>query len=233
MYNKQKEKIIYLLPILFFLILGNTTHICNSASTIYAFTDDWGLNKYNTIISFASTLYCTSFGYDNYTSNSWWYWYNIYLSGPTLSVLGLSVQNANITVNSLSSKQIILTVNAPSGTTSTTQVYVGNLGRPTSITGAYSWSYDASTKMITITAKHKSPIKLTIFFAEVSKGLTSGAQVLSTTIILFVIVTIPVIAKKILDGAEDIGDVLKGITALALCVVFIVIIANMIEGWGF
>ena len=58
--------------------------------------------------------------------------------------------------------KLTLTIDAPSGTTSTTKVYCGNKGKPSSVSGAGSWSYDNSTKILTIIVAHSSHAQIVI-----------------------------------------------------------------------
>ena len=71
--------------------------------------------------------------------------------------------NVNASVTSWSfSNNLTFTVSAPSGSTSTTKVYVGDKGQPTSVSGATNWSYDEATKILTITVVHSSPATITV-----------------------------------------------------------------------
>ena len=58
--------------------------------------------------------------------------------------------------------KLTFTVSAPSGGTSTTKVYCGSKGKPTSVTGADSWSYDSDTKICTVSVTHSSSQTVTL-----------------------------------------------------------------------
>lgn len=57
---------------------------------------------------------------------------------------------------------LVFTVSAPSGTMTTTEVYVGDKRRPNDVSGATSWSYNSTSRSLTINALHSSPITITI-----------------------------------------------------------------------
>ena len=66
--------------------------------------------------------------------------------------------NYNATLNSVSYQEpkLTFTVSASSGTISATEVYCGSKGEPTSVSGAGSWSFNASTRICTINIVHSS-----------------------------------------------------------------------------
>lgn len=61
---------------------------------------------------------------------------------------------AYLTDYKLQKESMQLTINAPSGITSTTKVYAGDKGKPISVTGASNWTYDDSTKIVTVNLQH-------------------------------------------------------------------------------
>lgn len=72
--------------------------------------------------------------------------------------------NKNMTSSSYGKNKLSITVFAPSGETSTTKVYCGSKGEPTSVSGASSWSYDNETKTATINVLHNGSIEVTVWF---------------------------------------------------------------------
>ena len=78
------------------------------------------------------------------------YYYQIYQ--PSNPYLISTTQE--ITATSYSSNQLSFTVSAPSGTTSTTKVYVGDKGNATEVWGATSWNYNATSKILSVTRLH-------------------------------------------------------------------------------
>ena len=140
--------------LLFSLIQPIYTHDITVPTNVH-----FGLPAYGTYISFASQQ---TFG-TIYRENNYWY-FNDY---------GLSVENANMTVNKyFESDELEFTVSAPTGTTSTTKVYCGSKGKPKRVDGATSWSYDNDTKICTITVTHSGMKKITVIWTATHNGLT-------------------------------------------------------------
>ncbi len=77
-----------------------------------------------------------------------------------------SIENANLTISKFfKGYQLIFIVKAPSGTTSTTKVYVDDWGEPTSVyatNGTLTWSYNASTRILTFTVLHFGRVEMTV-----------------------------------------------------------------------
>jgi len=94
---------------------------------------EWAIEAYNTYVSFTDSLYCDQIAYDSLTANEWWFWYNATLQGDPISMLGLSPQNANITVEALGDKQLKFSASAPPDTVTVTRVYC-EYGLPKHIT---------------------------------------------------------------------------------------------------
>lgn len=87
---------------------------------------------------------------------------NVAGSGQVLIILTFSYpkeafvlfSNAELLSEVLENEKLTLTINSPSGTTSTTLVYVGDKGNATEVWGATSWIYNASTKILTLNVLH-------------------------------------------------------------------------------
>jgi len=97
----------------------------------------------------------------------WWYYKNV-AEPSTTSGAYVVDGSEKITSISHTSETLTFTVNAPSGKTSTTEVYCGSKGEPTSVTGATLWSYDSSTKILTITVIHSSTQQIIIDWTELA-----------------------------------------------------------------
>jgi len=121
-------------------------------SNVYAHTITVPVNAYfgfcnNCYIKFASAQ---SFG-TVYRENSYWYF----------DSYAFQIQNGNMTVNTFFVRdELELKVTAETGKTSTTQVYVADKGEPTIVSGADSWSYNGSTKIVTLTESDVAIITL-------------------------------------------------------------------------
>ncbi len=89
---------------------------------------------------------------------------------PTTSTNDLiTVTNlqANITSLSFANNKLTLTIDSPSGTTSTTKVYCGVRGEPIAIytaNGTLTWSYNASTTILTLNVTHASPTRILVYW---------------------------------------------------------------------
>lgn len=149
-WKRYKPAIIVLA--LFFLYIV----VPSSASVFVPDTAYFGIPEYSTYINFNSQQ---TFG-AVYREDSYWY-FNDY---------GFQVQNANITISSFfENNHLIFTVSAPSGT-STSKVYVDNLGHPTSIKGATSYHYDSETKILTLTVSHSSNVEIDVSWSSSIPG---------------------------------------------------------------
>lgn len=60
------------------------------------------------------------------------------------------------------SNQLTININASATQMTQTQIYVGDKGQPKNVTGAASWSYDASTKILTVITVHSSSTIITV-----------------------------------------------------------------------
>lgn len=58
--------------------------------------------------------------------------------------------------------RLTFTVESPSGTTSVTEVYCSDKGQPKNVSGATSWNYNSSSKILTITKLHSSSTTIII-----------------------------------------------------------------------
>ncbi|HDN05908.1 MAG TPA: hypothetical protein ENF90_02790 [Candidatus Bathyarchaeota archaeon] len=61
-----------------------------------------------------------------------------------------------------SSNSLEFTSWSPVSESVTVEIYCGSLGKPWSVNGADSWSYDESTKILTLTVTHHSPATVTV-----------------------------------------------------------------------
>ena len=88
---------------------------------------------------------------------------NFYYVYYTWKTIGFNCNpNSNLTINQLKNNKLIFTVNAPTSTTSTTKIYVGNLGQPKKITGAESSYF--SSGILTVIVKHNSPQEVIVIW---------------------------------------------------------------------
>jgi len=74
---------------------------------------------------------------------------------------------SSITSLSYSFNKLSLTISLPSNMTSTNKVYCGIRGEPIAIytaNGTQTWSYNASTTILTLNITHKSPSRITIYW---------------------------------------------------------------------
>jgi len=73
------------------------------------------------------------------------------------------IGSANVTITRLfENHQFRLSISGNSGANSTTQIYCGSKGEPTSVSGATSWNYESATKICTIIVTHASSQEVTI-----------------------------------------------------------------------
>lgn len=86
----------------------------------------------------------------------------------TAPVLVMADQNTTITAGSLTSIALTFTVTGYSGLTSTTKVYCGGRGEPSSVSGADSSSYD--NQILTLTASHASSKSMSVSWGGKASG---------------------------------------------------------------
>jgi len=92
-----------------------------------------------------------------------WYWSNSLIvfqnlqvgSGSTWALLGFGCDQ-RLYINNTSIDLVRVTVIAPGLTQSTTRIFVGSKGAPTTVRGADSWNYDAPSRTITLRIFHES-----------------------------------------------------------------------------
>ncbi len=191
---------------------------------------EWGLSHYNTKISFSDVVYCSQVAYDAF-NNSWWYWYKVKTFGSELlSTIGLSVQNANLTVlslgeNAFNTPIIKFTVTAGTGVESITRIYCGSLGKPTSVTGTSSWSYDDGSKVVTIRVVHHSPETVTVKLAYISRKVSNLS--LYSTIGSMLGLTCVVLAAVLIIRTmqEEMGP---GVAAFAVFFILTAVLAGVV-----
>lgn len=97
--------------------------------------------------------------------------------------------NGNITILKTDEREIQYTVNAPLGQTSTTRLSLSHLAKPSSVTGAFSWSH--SGNIVTARVLHLSPTTITISWEEyafsaqeIFASSQEGFQLMSLSIIV-------------------------------------------------
>ena len=69
---------------------------------------------------------------------------------------------ANMTITKIGADEIDYTVNAPTSTTSTTKIFVGEKGKPTNVAGCSSWSYNKNLKTVSVDVEHNSPAYIVV-----------------------------------------------------------------------
>lgn len=74
---------------------------------------------------------------------------------------------SSITSLSYASNKLTLTIDSPTGTTSTTKVFCGIRGEPIAIytaNGTLTWSYNTSTTILTLNVTHASPTRILVYW---------------------------------------------------------------------
>lgn len=146
----MQNTILKLLPlfILFLLVVPSTSaHNISVPTNVY-----FGLPAYGTYINFSTQQ---TFG-DIYRESNYWYY----------DTTGFQTQDANMTITRLEDQRITFTLEHTGPYISTTKVYVGSRGAPTTVDGANSWSYDTTTYILTISAVHFSEANINIEWPE-------------------------------------------------------------------
>jgi len=101
------------------------------------------------------------------------YYGTFYPTTITTDLIAVTNLASNITSLSYTFSNLTLTIDSPPQTTSTTLIYVSDKGEPKDIIGATSWSYNNSSKILTVTATHSSWVTITIEW-EIPGGTIPG-----------------------------------------------------------
>jgi len=97
---------------------------------------------------------------------SWWNTYRNSVSTEVKLVAHSNPEKVNLESWICANNRLNFTISAPSGITSSTRIYVGDKGEPTSVSGADSWSYDDSVKILTINVAHSDSAQIIISWEE-------------------------------------------------------------------
>lgn len=108
-------------------------------------------------------------------------------ANATLFLKYIGRANFQVPYSTFSNDVLTLNIVGESGTTSTIEVYCGDKGEPTSVSGASSWSYDSETKIVTINVLHTSSKEVIVYFAGLVPEFPLGVsmEIGLITIIIF------------------------------------------------
>ena len=183
--------IIVLIPILFLSV--SFVHATITVSSNYYF----GLPSQDTYINFATAQTFNTL----LRANGYWY-FNDYR---------FQVQNANMTINSFFvDNQLTFTLDAESGETSITKIYLGDLGEPQQILidGTRSpINYNSGTKILTITVTHSSLASVVVDWSVESivalESTLSTGYIAITIASLGIIITIALVILVTIQTQAD------------------------------
>lgn len=111
--------------------------------------------------------------FDNFLLVKYWLTSSIKTYNANLQSNGdpyLNTNNRTITQLSYISDVLIFTINAPSGHTSTTTVNCAEKGQPRKVKGVDSWSFDATTNLLSFDVLHASDICVEITWQAKASG---------------------------------------------------------------
>ena len=218
----KKNRALIPIVFLFFLLFIRSTNAIITVSSNYYF----GLPSQDTYINFATAQTFNTL----LRANGYWY-FNDYR---------FQVQNANMTINSFFvDNQLTFTLDAGSGETSITKIYLGDLGEPQQILidGTRSpINYNSGTKILTITVTHSSLASVIVDWSvdaidTLRYALSSGYTAI-TIASLSIIITI---ALGILVAIQTKGDLQIMIPLVVMAVVLnIVLLVTLfvLQGFG-
>lgn len=124
-----------------------------------------------------NNIYYYSLGYDE----------NNILGYKSDKIIVISkTNNTVLSPPTFTDQRLHATIDAPSGTTSTIEIYCGSYGKPYSVyvdppSELVSWSYNVSSSILTVQVKHGSPANLTVSWVA---EYTGGSPGVSTYILL-------------------------------------------------
>ena len=219
----KKNRALIPIVFLFFLLFIRSTNAIISVSSNYYF----GLPSQDTYINFATAQTFNTL----LRANGYWY-FNDYR---------FQVQNANMTINSFFvDNQLTFTLDAESGETSITKIYLGDLGEPQRIlvngVDTRPINYDSGTRILTITVTHSSLASVIVDWSvdaidTLRYALSSGYTAI-TIASLSIIITI---ALGILVAIQTKGDLQIMIPLVVMAVVLnIVLLVTLfvLQGFG-
>ena len=140
-----------------------------------------------------------------------------------------------------SSKALKFTSWSPVSEQVTVEIYCGSLGKPTVVEGADSWSYDDSTKILTLTVTHHSPATVTVYWG-IKSWFDEASALLAQFFILFTLIATIQIIRGVSDwigGKRKPKDVFGSsltktiawkIIEMALVTAVIVLLLNVVGG---
>jgi len=157
--NELKQKIYLYFITLILTLLVSTPVIAERTYEYVIPNSSWKLDDYNTWIEFSEDLYWDKIEW----SGSRFRLLGAKMDGEHIDNIWFSVSNANITIKDLFvDNKLVFTVYAPSGTTSTTKIYLGKQGKPSKVSGATAWSYNDDTEVLTVKVLHASSAEVIV-----------------------------------------------------------------------
>ena len=164
------------------------------------------------------------------------------MDGDTVSQFWISSDKANVTVVDLfRDNRIILTVTGETGQTCTVQVYTGSYGKPASVKGVSSWSFDESSKVLTFVVVPHSSVTVTIWFG-VTKWFEEASVLLGQFFVLFTLIASIRVVKGVSDwiggrkkpkdvfGESFTKTIMWKIIETALVTATVVLLLNVVAG---
>lgn len=164
--------------------------------------------EYKADTEWSVTLLCQHFRRYSNTNPSYFGLTNIHLPSEGYSefalndkftwskLIGLTDQDftyrsdCHISASKYSSNKLSFLVSAPSGTTSTTRIYCGNNGKPSSVSGANyapEDNYDEDAKILTLKIEHTSTQQVTVRWGEARPGPRSSFSTLILLLLGFAV----------------------------------------------
>ena len=109
-------------------------------------------------------------------------------NGELFGFLAASVStNANLTIVNIQPREIILSVNATTGITSTTLIRFPDKGHPIEVIGASTWDYKENTQTLALTVHHHSPQTIRI---ELNEDLYELKSKLNRYLVIFYLIPV-------------------------------------------
>lgn len=141
--------------------------------------------------------------------------------------------NTTLTSASYTTNQLTFNISASAGVTSTTEVYCGSHGEPTSVSGATSWSYNGASQVATVRVLHQSTETVSLRWTDyertrnviVSRGLIAISLV-SVSFVLIVAFGIIMFTSGQAGGEDFVTVILTFGVFLVVAFLMAVIIGN-------
>jgi|GEM_PF-6218306 len=148
----------------------------NTSDVEYSAGESWSISLYIEYFKLYKDWHSTYFGVSNFTEPSahesfWetinyqsWLQLPLFSQESDLAINRIGTAKSQVAHSTFGYDQLALVFIGENGITTTRQIYCGDKGEPTTVTGATSWSYNSEMKIATVNVLHTNSKEVVIFF---------------------------------------------------------------------